>query len=143
MENEHDQQDQPGQNTPSRILRDLNRKRRVILVIVGDASVTLTHPKITLSEHDDLIRVATALSSTGLAVVQTSSEMLMPLHTFAELLHVRIYAVTDLPDLQVHPTDQLLLNRYEPVSYHELGMVFEHINDQLSNPSLPDLLVLS
>lgn len=122
-----EQQDALTQTAPSRILRDINRKKRVILVIVGEASVTVSHPKITLADHDDLIRVACELSQLSIAVVQASSEMIVPLHTFAELVRARIYAVTDLPDLQVHPTDQLLLNRYEPVSYHELGMVFDHM----------------
>lgn len=122
-----EQQDALTQTAPSRILRDINRKKRVILMIVGEASVTVSHPKITLSDHDDLIRVACELHELSICVVQSSSEMIVPLHTFAELVRARIYAVTDLPDLQVHPTDQLLLNRYEPVSYHELGMVFDHM----------------
>lgn len=122
-----EQQDALNQSAPSRILRDINRKKRIILVIVGDASVTVNHPKVTLSDPDDLIRVACELNKLSLCVVQSSSDMLMPLHSFAELVRARIYAVTDLPDLQVHPTDQMLLNRYEPVSYHDLGMVFEHI----------------
>lgn len=122
-----EQQDALSQPAASRILRDINRKKRVILVIVGDASVTVSHPKVTLSDHDDLIRVACELNKLSICVVQVSSEMLVPLHTFSELVRARIYAVTDLPDLQVHPTDQLLLNRYEPVSYHDLGMVFDHM----------------
>lgn len=134
------QQDALGQTTPSRILRDINRKKRVILVIVGDASVTVSHPKITLADHDDLIRVAVELNKLSICVVQASSDMLMPLHSFAELVRARIYAVTDLPDLQVHPTDQLLLNRYEPVSYHDLGTVFEHMKVVDENTiNLPNL----
>lgn len=37
-----EQQDALSQPAASRILRDINRKKRVILVIVGDASVTVS-----------------------------------------------------------------------------------------------------
>lgn len=130
---EDEQLDPTNSNTPSRVLRDIMRKKQVILVIVGQASVTITHPKITLSDPRDLLRIAVELEKDGLAVVQASSEMLVPLHSLSELVHARIYAVTDLPDLEVHPTDQLLLNRYEAVSYHDLGMVFDHIKEMNAN----------
>lgn len=130
---EDEQLDPTNSSTPSRVLRDIMRKKQVILVIVGQASVTITHSKITLSDPRDLLRIAVELEKDGLAVVQASSEMLVPLHSLSELVHARIYAVTDLPDLEVHPTDQLLLNRYEAVSYHDLGMVFDHIKEMNAN----------
>lgn len=138
-----EQEEALNSNAPSRILRDINRKKRVILVIVGDASIHVSHPKITLSDPDDLLRVAVELSRHSLAVVQVSSDMLIPLHSFSEIVRARIYAITDLPDLQVHPTDQLLLNRYEPVSYHELAMVFDHLKEMQNNLEEIDVLKLT
>lgn len=134
------QMDSMGQDIASRILKDINRKTRVIILIPGSASATTQYPKIDLAANDDLLRVADQLLRHGLSLVQTRGVMLPVLDQFSQLIESRIYTLTDLPDLDIDPTDQLLTNRYEPLSYHDLGIVIEHVEAMNSKPESANLL---
>lgn len=122
-----EQADSFNPDIASRILKDINRKTRVIILIPGTATVSVDYPKVTLAASDDLLRVAIELSRTGLALVQAEGSLIPTLEQFSQLLQTRIYGLTDLPDLSIKPTDQLLLNKYEPISYHSLPTVLDHI----------------
>lgn len=133
QEQRQDQMDSMTQDIASRILKDINRKTRVIILIPGAASTTVDFPKVTLAANDDLLRVAEGLSRHGLALVQAEGAMIPTLEQFAQLTLARIYGLTDLPDLAITPTDQLLTNKYEPLSYHDLATVLEHVKSLSTN----------
>lgn len=133
QEQRQDQMDSMNQDIASRILKDVNRKTRVIILIPGAASTTVDFPKITLAANDDLLRVAESLSRHGLALVQAEGTLIPTLEQFAQLTLARIYGLTDLPDLSITPTDQLLTNKYEPLSYHDLATVLEHVKSLSAN----------
>lgn len=128
------QADSTSNDIASRILRDVNRKTRVIVLIPGTASVSVNYPKVTLSTEDDLLRVAVELSKSGLTLVQAEGPLISTLDQFAQLLKARIYGLTDLPDLSISPTDQLMLNRYEPLSYFSLPTVLDHVKSLTAVP---------
>lgn len=134
------QADAVNRDVASRILRDINRKKRVIILIPGTATVTVDYPKISLAAADDLLRVGTQLSSTGLALCQAEGAMIMVLERFAQLIGARIYGLTDLPDLSMIPTDQLVMNSYEPVSYHEIPTVLDHVKTTSTKPESEETL---
>lgn len=128
------QSDALSSDISSRILRDVNRKQRVIVLMPGTATVSLDYPKITVTAEDDLLRVGNELLNVGLCLVQAEGSMIITLENFAQLVHVRIYALTDLPDLSILPVDQMLLNKYEQLSYHQLPLVLDHLRAMGANP---------
>lgn len=121
------QSDALSSDISSRILRDVNRKQRVIVLIPGTATVSLDYPKITVTAEDDLLRVASELYNTGLCLVQAEGSMIVTLENFSQIIRTRIYALTDLPDLSIMPVDQMLLNKHEQLSYHQLPLVLDHL----------------
>lgn len=129
------QSDALSLDVSSRILRDVNRKKRVIVLIPGTATVSLDYPKITASTEDDLLRVACGLQNVGLCLVQAEGSMIITVETFSQLISARIYALTDLPDLSVMPADQMLFNKYEQLSYHELPLVLDHLRAMSAVPT--------
>lgn len=117
----------------SRILRDVNRKQRVIVLIPGTATVTVDYPKITVTAEDDLLRVAAELLSSSLCLVQAEGSSIVLVENFAQIVHARIYALTDLPDLSIMPVDQMLLNKHEQLSYHQLPTLLDHLRVMNAN----------
>ena len=117
----------------SRILKDVNRKQRVIVLIPGTATVTVDYPKITVTTEDDLLRVAAELLTSGLCLVQAEGSSIITVENFAQIVHARIYALTDLPDLSILPVDQMLLNKHEQLSYHQLPTLLDHLRVMNAN----------
>lgn len=128
-----EQSDSLQRDIASRILKDVNRKKRVIILIPGTAMVAVDYPKISISSPDDILRVGTQLSQTGLALCQCEGQLIMVIERFAQIIGARIYGLTDLPDLSISPSDQLMMNSYEPVSYHELPLILAHVLSTATN----------
>lgn len=116
-----------NRDIPSRIIRDIVRKTPVIILIPGEASISLDTPKFTVTDRPDLLRVARQLDHLMLAIVQAKEEMIVVLDQFATLVGARIYTLTDLPDLSILSTDRLITNRYEVLSYHYLPEIVKHL----------------
>lgn len=140
-ERRQEQMDSQIPDIASRILKDINRKTRVIILIPGSALTTVDFPKVTLAANDDLLRVSESLSRHGVALVQAEGAMIPVLEQFSQLLTARIYGLTDLPDLSVSPTDQLLTNKYEPLSYHDLALVLDHVKTLTATESAAPVLL--
>lgn len=122
-----EQHDAMLKDVSSRILRDVNRKTRAIILIPGTAQITLRSPKVSVAGSDDLLRVAVALQHSGLVVVQAIGPELTLVDHFAQLIGARIYRLADLPGLESTPADQMLSNKYDVLPYPELETVLAHV----------------
>lgn len=93
-----------------RIFKDHAREAKIIVIFVGETTYDLA--MLPLSTGGDFIKLAAEFVDSTIVLCHVDYEALPTLDQFAQIIGARIYALDDVPDTTMNPTQMIQFGAY-------------------------------
>lgn len=121
------------ESTITRAVRNVRKSQPILIVIPGTTALSFNLPTFEYDNDSSLYTWLKACLNEYAIIIKPSDTKIPRVNDIAEILHLPIYVVLDIPDQDISGMAKSFLSHHDRISYTEIDMV--QVNDGKSEAS--------